>query len=192
MHSFRDSPGPLFVALALAGCTEEPAPPPAAESSAVPAPQDAVASTCGDAGYLGLWMTGALNASIDLRDEALRCESMPRPDDRGVRMRFSGDVSGERLAVILALPELEAGTTGSDFDAVVTVTVEGSGRFFSTPNLGACWADITRNESLPDRPGSFIVAGELSCVGPLGEFNGDAFVEIRELVFSGIADWGES
>ncbi len=191
MHSFRDSSGPLFVALALAACAEEPAPPPEAESPSAPAPP-AAASTCGDAGYLQLWMTGALNASTDLRDEALRCESMPRPDDRGVRMRFSGDVSGERLVVIVAMPELEAGVTGSDFDAILTVTVEGTGRFFSTPNLGACWADITRNESLPDTPGTSVVAGELSCVGPLGEFNGDAFVEIRDLVFSGVADWGES
>ncbi|MEJ2297639.1 MAG: hypothetical protein P8X94_03865 [Woeseiaceae bacterium] len=191
MHSFRDSPGLLFVALALAACRNEPAPVPQPEASPE-SPQETAGSTCGEAGHLALWLTGALQTSIDLRDEALRCESMPRPDDRGVRMRFSADVSGERLVVIVAMPDLDPGTTGSDFDAIVTVTVENSGRFFSTPNLGACWADITRNDSLPAAPGRYIVAGEMSCVGPLGEFNGDAFVEVRELQFSGIADWRET
>ena len=115
---------------------------------------------------------------------------MLRPDDRGVRLRFSGDVGGERLAIIIAIPDLEAGMAGTDIDAVVTVTVEGSGRFFSTPNLGACWADIDVNEPQPQPPGARIVAGALACVGPLGEFNGDAFVELRNVRFSGIASWG--
>jgi hypothetical protein len=35
------------------------------------------------------------------------------------------------------------------------------------------------------------VAGQLTCVGPLGEFNGDAFVELSDLHFSGIAKWEE-
>ena len=64
----------------------------------------------------------------------IQCESMRRPDDRGVRLRFTGEVAGERLAVIIAMPELEPGVTGPEFDSIVTVTVEGSGRFFSTPN----------------------------------------------------------
>jgi len=190
MHSFRDSPGLLFVALALSACGAEQAPPAQAERAAEPV-QEAAESSCGDAGYLQVVLAGALQASVELRNAALRCESMARPDDRGVRMRFSGEVRGERLVVIIAIPDLEPGVTGTDFDTIVTVTVEGSGRFFSTPNLGACWADILTNESLPGVPESYGVAGELSCVGPLGEFNDDAFVEVRELRFSGVADWGK-
>ena len=37
-----------------------------------------------------------------------------------------------------------------------------------------------------DRP---VVAGALDCVGPLGEFNGDAYVDLRGLRFSGVGDW---
>ena len=183
MHLTRDSLGLLFVALALSACGEQPAPP-AEPASAPPA------STCGGRGYLQAELSGALSASVDWTDAALRCESMLRPDDRGVRLRFSGDVGGERLAIIIAIPDLEAGMAGTDIDAVVTVTVEGSGRFFSTPNLGACWADIDVNEPQPQQPGARIVAGALACVGPLGEFNGDAFVELRNVRFSGIASWG--
>ena len=185
----KDSAAIVFVAALVAGCGQDPAPPRAAvaEPRAEPA-----ASTCAERGSLQASLSGALAAEIDWPDEALSCDSMLRPDDRGVRLRLSGEVGGERLAVIIAMPELEAGATGADFDAVVTITVEGSGRFFSTPNLGSCWADVQTNEPLEDGTGLHNVAGSLSCVAPLGEFNGDAFVDVRRLSFSGVADWSGS
>ena len=112
---------------------------------------------------------------------------MRRPDDRGIRLRFSGNVSGERVAFIIAMPTLDPGATGPEYDSIITVTVEGSERFFSTPNLGSCWTDVGTNEPRPD--GTYVVAGTVHCVGPLGEFNGDAFVDVGDLRFSGIADW---
>ena len=36
------------------------------------------------------------------------------------------------------------------------------------------------------------VSGVLNCVGPLGEFNGDAYVDLQGLEFSGVADWNAS
>lgn len=187
MHLTKDSRGLLIVALLLAGCGREPAS--VAEPDSEPEP---VASTCAEAGYLRASLTGALTADLDWSDAALHCESMLRPDDRGVRLRFTGEIDGERLAIIIAMPTLEAGATGTEFDSVVTITVEGSGRFFSTPNLGNCWTDVEANTPLDDGGPVYNVAGNLTCVGPLGEFNGSAFVDIRDLVFSGIADWGES
>lgn len=177
-----DSRRLLFVALALAGCSQDDVPP--ASPPAAP-----VSSSCGESGHLVAQLSGALTAAIDWQDSDLLCESMPRPDDLGVRLRFSGEVRGERLAIIIAMPGLEAGLTGPDVDAVVTITAEGSGRFFSTPSLGSCWADIARNAPLEARARVHLVAGELACVGPLGEFNGDAYVAISDLRFSGIAEW---
>ena len=182
MYLLRDSVALLFVAAILVACSDGPEP--AAEADVEP-----VASTCGGEGYLQATLSGALSADLDWPDADLRCESMRRPDDRGVRLRLSGDVRGERLSFIIALPELRAGVTGKGFDSVVTVTVEGSGRFFSTPNLGACWADIETNKPLADPGGMHVVAGVLDCVGPLGEFNGDAYVDLRGLRFSGVGDW---
>lgn len=178
----RDSVALLFVAAILVACSD--APEPTAKADVEPA-----ASTCGGEGYLYANLSGALTADVDWPDAALRCESMRRPDDRGVRLRLSGDVRGERLSFIIALPELGAGVTGAGFDSVVTITVEGSGRFFSTPSLGACWADIGTNKPLADPDGSHVVSGVLDCVGPLGEFNGDAYVDLRNLRFSGVGDW---
>lgn len=189
MNFLKDSAALTLVALILAGCGQQPEPAVPAEAPTAPEP---AASTCGERGMLRASLTGAISAEIEWPDHALRCESMLRPDDRGVRLRLSGTVGGERLSVIIAMPELEAGATGTEFDAVVTITVEGSGRFFSTPNLGSCWADVRKNAPLDDGSGRYHVAGELSCVAPLGEFNGDAFVDIHRLSFGGIADWSSS
>lgn len=151
---------------------------------------EATASTCGDKGLLQAMLSGAIGAKLDWPDEALRCESMPRPDDEGVRLLFSGEVGDKRLAVIIALPGLDPGETGGDFDSNVTLSVEGSGRFFSTPNPDTCWTNIAVNEPLEDGSTTYNVLGGLSCVAPLGEINGDGFVDIQLLRFSGIANWG--
>ena len=184
----KDSAALVFVAIVTAGCERPPAVPDPAETALEPEP---VASTCEELGSLRGSLTGAITAEIDWPDAALRCESMRRPDDRGVRLRLSGEIGGERLAVIIAMPELEAGATGAEFDAVVTITVDGSGRFFSTPSLGSCWADVRTNDPL-EGTDRYHVTGSLSCVAPLGEFNGSAFVDVQSLEFSGIADWGDS
>lgn len=188
MHIFKDSAGPVFVALVLASCGGDPASTDSAPPGADAAP---AASTCADLGSLSGSLTGAITAHLDWSDDALRCESMPRPDDRGVRLRLSGEIGGEQLAIIIAMPTLEAGATGAEYDAIVTVMVEGSGRFFSTPNLGSCWTEVTRNVPFDDGV-RYNVAGELSCVAPLGEFNGSAFVEVQNLAFSGVADWSKT
>jgi len=114
---------------------------------------------------------------------------MPRPDAEGVRLRLSGDVAGERVAIIIAMPGLEPGATRTELSSNVTITVEGSGRFFSTPNLETCWTDVVKNEPLQDMPDMYVVMGDLYCVGPLGEINGDAFVDVRMLRFSSVANW---
>jgi hypothetical protein len=148
-----------------------------------------VSSTCGGQGGLQATLAGAIKVQLDWPDAALRCESMPRPDAQGIRMKFSGLVGDERLGIIIALPELHADEAGGEFDSNVTISVEGSGRFFSTPDYDTCWADITSNQALADQPGIQGVVGSLSCVGPLGEVNGDGFVDIRNLRFTGIANW---
>ena len=93
------------------------------------------------------------------------------------------------MALIIAMPELEAGVSGMEFSSNVTITVEGSGRFFSTPNLETCWTDVVKNEPLDGLQDTFIIVGGLYCVGPLGEINGDAFVDVRMLRFSSVANW---
>lgn len=170
----------------LGACAEPTSEPLTASTSAAPLKAE---STCGNSGRLAGALSGAINTKLDWSDADLRCESMPRPDSKGVRLRFSGEISGERLAIIVALPTLKAGATGEAFESNVTITVEDSGRFFSTPNLNTCWTDVETNELLADQSVLFNVVGSLSCVAPLGEINGDAFVDLRDLRFSGVAAW---
>jgi len=145
---------------------------------------------CGADGRLRGSLFGSLDATIDWRPPALACESMPRPGHEGMRLRFAGPAGGRVLTLIVAIPGLQRGLTANALPANVTLTVEGSGRFFNTPNLEACFVDITQHE--PRDAGTHAVGGLLYCVLPLGEINGDGAVTIQDMVFSGTADWGTS
>ena len=187
---FRRFVAGLLLAIGpLAACENGPA---GVVPAALPDKPEPAASTCGGTGVLQAMLSGAIGAKLDWPDSALRCESMPRPGAEGVRLRFSGEVGEERLAIIIAMPALNPGETGNEFDSNVTISVEGSGRFFSAPNLGTCWTDIAVNEPIEEGSDTYNVLGELTCVAPLGEINGDGFVDIQLLRFSGIANWSAS
>lgn len=144
---------------------------------------------CGTGGFLEAELVGALSTSLAWNAEVLACEGMPRPDERGARLRFAGPGlnPGEALAVIIAMPDLERGATGREYATNATVMVEGSGRFFSTSGDEVCWTDVIRQEPLSaDR---YAIAGSLYCIAPLVEINGDSSITIAELSFSGIVDW---
>ncbi len=112
-----------------------------------------------------------------------------RPQGKGARLRFTGPVENEQLAIIVALPDLLIVETAKELPSNVTITVEGSGRFFSTPGLASCWTDIEEQQRRSDDPGRYTIAGNLYCIAPLGELNGDAAVSIAELSFRSIIEW---
>jgi hypothetical protein len=152
-------------------------------------PEKKAAASCGDSGHLWARLHGSIAREIDWSSEELVCESMLRPDGKGVRLRFTGSAADSQIAIILALPELRRGGTGPESPTVVTLTVEGSGRFFSTPTLDSCWSDIVSQDPLEDSEDRYNIGGTLYCVTPLGEINGDAAISIPELRFRGIIDW---
>ncbi len=155
-------------------------------------PAPAPVYRCGAGGFLEAELVGAVSASLEWNADVLACEGMPRPQERGARLRFAGPglQPGQTLAVIIAMPDLERGATGPEFATNATVMVEGSGRFFSTSGDEVCWTDIVRQEPLTaDR---YAIAGSLYCIAPLVEINGDSSVTIAELSFSGLVDWSAS
>jgi hypothetical protein len=153
------------------------------------APVAAVAATCGNHGFLRTTLVGGIDARIDWSAEELICESMLRPQDEGARLRFTGEIDGRKLAVIVALPDLQRGQSGKELPSNVTITVEGSGRFFSTPNLASCWTDIDEQPILHGNPGRYAITGALFCIAPLGELNGDATISITEFSFRSFVQW---
>lgn len=176
---------PGVVLLALLGACERT---PQADVSP-PEPDTAAGPSCGNDGRLAARLYGSITREISWSSGELECESMLRPDGKGIRLRMVGSAADSRLAIILALPELERGGTTVESPTVVTLTVEGSGRFFSTPTLDACWSDIAVQDPVADSHDRYAISGKLFCVAPLGEINGDAAISIPELEFSGIIDW---
>ncbi|NCF71976.1 MAG: hypothetical protein GWP67_00605 [Gammaproteobacteria bacterium] len=149
------------------------------------------ARTCGEHGFATASLFGSIEAEIKWSADDMDCENMRRPNGEGVRMRFAGDLSGERFAIIIALPGLQPGDSGVEVPSNVTATVEGSGRFFSTPNLDSCWTEVSSQSTLADDDGAHSITGTLFCVAPLGEINGDAAISIPEFSFSAIVNWDE-
>jgi hypothetical protein len=180
---------PVFGLLLLAplGACE-----PAADAELLPTPVAKTAPeklSCGENGALQGSLIGGIEAAISWTAGEMVCESMPRPNGEGIRLRFAGKIGDEHLAIIVAMPAFVAGAAGVEVPSNVTATVEGSGRFFSTPGLESCWTEISAQTALAERDGSYAVDGTLFCIAPLGELNGDAAVTIPELTFSTIVNW---
>ena len=180
---------PVTLVATLCACDSAP------DTAGPPAPAAVVAqvmgeSNCGDASTLTAELYGSIERTLSWSAADMRCESMLRPDGDGVRLRFTGKAAERQLAIILALPGLEPGGTGTEIPTVATLTVEGSGRFFSTPNLDSCWSDISAHDVIDEIEQRYEVAGTLYCVAPLGEVNGEAAISIPKLEFRSIIDWG--
>jgi hypothetical protein len=168
----------------LGACADEQIPPPPPASAAAEA-----APSCGAEGFLSTTLFGTIERELAWRGGEFECENMRRPDGQGMRLRFTGDAADRAIAIILAMPGLEPGQDGSELPTVVTFTVEGSGRFFSTADLDSCFTDIEMRP-LDDEAGKLFEArGTLYCVTPLGEINGDAALSIPELEFHTRMDW---
>ena len=151
----------------------------------------ATPSTCTDNSALQTSLYGVIETIVAWSGSDMICENMRRLNGQGIRLRFAGDVAGEQLALIIALPELRAGQQDIETAANVTPTVEGSGRFFTTPGFDSCRVDVLSQTPLPGDSGSVELQGQLSCIAALGEVNGDANVSIPSLKFTTRIEWGE-
>ena len=170
--------------VAPTGTANEPPPPTPTASEPLPPP-------CGDGGELQTELYGAIAGRISWGHADIQCSGMRRPEGRGARLRFAGpfEPGDRRLALIIAIPGLERGLTGDEYESNVTLMEEGSGRFFSTASLGNCLTNVTRVDALDESGDRFAISGKLYCVAPLAEVNGAASVSISDLHFSGLLDW---
>jgi len=168
----------------LAACERAPR----VETEVTPTAELTVPS-CGSDGHLSTELYGSIARPISWDTSDFQCESMLRPEGKGIRLRFTGKAADNEMAIILAMPELQRGMVGKESPTVVTLTVEGSGRFFTTPTLASCWTDIAGQDPIGDSGERYALSGTLYCVAPLGEINGDAAISIPELDFRGVIDW---
>jgi hypothetical protein len=170
---------------ALAACE------PAAKAEPKPAVEQVAVEPrgCGDDGFLSATLFGAIEHSIDWDARQFDCENMTRPGGEGMRLRFTGVAADHAVSIILAIPDLERGLGGRELPTVITLAVEGSGRFFSTASLDSCFTDIDAPADLDGSASGYDIHGTLFCVSALGEINGDAAVSIPELRFQSRINW---
>ena len=173
------------LAAALSACTPAAAPEP--EPLVATAAEEAPADTGPGCGRLSAALYGSIESHLDWAGAGIECASMPRPDDAGLRLLFSGSDRGERVSLIISLPDIERGSTAQELPTKLTLTVADTGRFFSTPDVGSCWTDIRRNDAGP--ADTVELAGETFCVTPLGEVNGNASIQLQELQFETVMTW---
>jgi hypothetical protein len=155
-------------------------------------------SDCIDGGRLAVEAFGALNSDIDWRDASIRCEGMQRPQGKGARLRFSGEIefagNAWPLAFILSIPDLERGATADELATRVTLIEEENSRFFSTRETDICWSNVTEQTPLKDSAGTVIehyyrISGLTYCVAPIAELNGAASITLSDLKFTGQLHW---
>lgn len=179
----------LVVIAAISACS--PAAKPEAASVNVAAEP---ALQCGETGALQAQLYGAISATLDWDSSELECTGMPRPEGHGARLRFAGTGPGaaQRVAIIIAIPDLTRAALGAEYRSNVTVIEEGAGRFFNTPDLDNCLTDITMLTALDAAGDQFSIGGALYCVTPLPEVNGDSSVSFSDIRFTGLIDWSSS
>ena len=132
---------------------------------------------------------GSIERELRWEADEFDCDSMRRPNGAGMRVRFTGDAANRVVAIILAIPDLQRGQDGSELPTVVTLTVEGSGRFFSTADLDSCFTDIRAQPDSAQSKALYDAIGTTYCIEPLGEVNGDAAVSIPRLDFRTRIEW---
>jgi hypothetical protein len=186
----------LISAAAFSGCIPADQAPPSAivsDSGAGATTQNPVLK-CGTDGELHGRLYGAIDAQLDWENHDLECSGMPRPEGHGARLHFAGTVDGneQRVAMIVAIPDLGREALGREYRSNVTIIEEGVGRFFSTPDLENCLTDITSLIALDDTGDRFSLGGLIYCVTPLPEVNGESSISIPELRFHGLLDWSSS
>ncbi len=166
----------------------------------IPPVSDQVPTDCITGGRLTVDTFGAIKATIDWRQSDVRCEGMQRPEGKGVRLRFAGELdSGDAsrpLAFILSIPDLEKGKTANELATRVTLIEEENARFFSTRETEICWSNITQQIPLTDSSGAVIenhysISGLTYCVAPVAELHGTASVTLSNMQFTGQLRWAQ-
>ena len=148
-------------------------------------------STCAPGSYVTAELHGALNGSLEWRDN-LACQSMPRPAGQGARLRLSGPAptdEDQQLALILGIRGLERSATGDGLQTHVTLIAEDQGLFFSTTDAANCWSDIAEHAAIEGGTDTFRISGVLYCVAPLPEINGSKSITLSELKFATTLSW---
>ena len=140
-------------------------------------------------GFLAMRLRGSIEAEVQWREPQLDCTGMPRPDGRGLRLRFAGLLPGNSaLAIVFAAPELGMGVSTRNVPVNVTLIDEAGERIYGTQGESRCMFDSVEQRPLSDAavpPHTYQVSARGFCTGPARALDGNGGVLLTRFDFAG-------
>jgi len=191
----------LLLAAISAGCGRD-APTPAASSGAsglLPAANTRSLCVENHDAFLVARLRGAIDADIDWRGKDLTCEGGMRPDGRGVRAAFAGELPSasdgppHRLRFIFGVGlEDTAPGDAQVLPVNLTLILEGEKTLYSTRGDDRCAAEITDRRPLSETDRSLDrVSVRGYCLAPAEDASGELRLLVPTFEFTGIIRTGE-
>ncbi len=144
-------------------------------------------------GYLSMRLRGSIEAEVSWREPELQCTGMPRPDGRGLRLRFAGSLPGKgSLVVVFAAPELGMGISSRSVPINVTLIDEAGERIYGTRGESRCMFDTVEqlplsNATVP--PNTYQVSARGFCTSPARALDGHGAVLLTRFDFAGLVSF---
>jgi hypothetical protein len=145
-------------------------------------------------GFITMRLRGSIEQDVHWKEPALECTGMPRPDGKGLRVRFAGTLPGGPLAIVFAAPELRIGRSGKGIPVNVTL-LDGAGeRIYGTQGDSRCEFDEVEQQRIEGSalpPNSFRIRARGFCVAPARALDGDGSVLVTRFDFVGRVSSGD-
>jgi hypothetical protein len=157
-------------------------------------------SLCSDepAAFLAARLRGAIDANLDWRGATLECEGGPRPDGRGLRAAFAGELTDpagktHRLRFIFGIAPEDAAPGGAQARPTnLTVIIEGEATLYTTGGDGRCAAELTAREPLTSGRALERISARGYCLAPAQNAGGDRRLLVSTFEFTGLIHSGET
>jgi hypothetical protein len=166
---------------------------PAPASAPTPAPPSAAAvrQRClesGD-GYFRAHLGGAVEATVDWRNEGTRCEGESKYPPPGVRLSFQHAPSkGPDLLFVFGLTGVVEGRAAREVGTNLTVIVQGTSQFYGTRGDSRCTVDSLTQRRLGSGR-SYRLEARGFCTQPAHAVRGDGAVLVSTFEFAGLVNY---
>jgi hypothetical protein len=166
----------------------------ATQPAAAPATPAAPRCLPAQDGFITMRLRGSIEQDVHWTEPALECTGMPRPDGKGLRVRFAGALAGGPLAVVFAAPGLGVGRSGKRVPVNLTL-LDGAGeRIYGTQGDSRCEFDEVEQQpieggALPAN--SFRIRARGFCVAPARALDGEGSVLVTRFDFVGRVTSGD-
>jgi hypothetical protein len=159
---------------------------PTSQSTAPDSPALCLAS--GD-GYLRAHLAGAVDASVDWRNDGMRCEGESRDTPPGVRLSFKRVPGGSPdLLFLFGLSGVREGRPARELGANLTLIVQGTDRIYGTLGDSRCTVDsLTQRRLAKSR--EYRIEARGFCTQPAHAVRGDGAVLVSTFEFAGLVNY---